>query len=240
MVKNLYASGDYLELNPTWHVEESAWKAQQIEYMLRLHGLAPHTIAEIGCGAGEILRQLQTGMDVDCRFSGYDISPQAIELCQRRANERLHFYLKDLTHEPSAHFDLLLVMDVIEHLEDYYAFLRALRPRSHYAIFHIPLELSVQTILRPHALLDTQAAYGHLHYFTKEVALQALRNADYAVCDYCYTTRALDVPTNELRRRLLKLPRRVLFTLNGNLASRILGGFSLLVLAENTAGTKDG
>jgi ubiquinone/menaquinone biosynthesis C-methylase UbiE len=230
--ENQYASGEYLERNPTWHVEESEWKARQVLRMLEKHRITPQTVAEVGCGAGEVLRQLQFAMDPDCYFSGYDISPQAIEMCRSRANARLQFHLADFTQDAQASFDLLLVMDVVEHLEDYYTFMRAIKPKARYVMIHFPLELSVQTILRPGALLKTQSAYGHLHYFTKETALQAIYNAGYHIVDYFYTARALEEPTHELPRRLLMFPRRVLFTLNENLASRVLGGFSLLVLAE--------
>src|SRR5215469_10345029 len=96
MEEALYSSGRYLEMNPNWHVEESPWKAQQILRMLSRHGLAPKDIAEVGSGAGEVLWQLQLAMDPQCRFFGYDISPQAIELSRTRANERLHFHQVDL------------------------------------------------------------------------------------------------------------------------------------------------
>jgi SAM-dependent methyltransferase len=230
MDASLYTHGKYLELNPSWHVEESPWKAQQVLQMLARQRLAPRTVAEVGCGVGEILRQLQLAMDSSCRFVGYDISPIAIEMCRSRANDNLQYYLADLTKENSAYFDLVLIMDVVEHLEDYYTFLRS---KARHAIFHIPLELSVQTILRPGALLKTQAAYGHLHYFTKETLLQVLQNAGYRIVDYFYTLRAIEEPSDELPRRLLKLPRRLLYATDHDLASRILGGFSLLVLAEN-------
>lgn len=213
-------------------MEESEWKARQVLRMLHKHRFAPRTVAEAGCGAGEVLRQLQLAMDSTCQFSGYDISPQAIEMCRGRANARLHFHLADLTEVPGAHFDLVLVLDVIEHLEDYYTFMRALKQKARYVIFHLPLELSVQTILRSRGLLQTQQSYGHLHYFTKETGLAAVRNAGYNVVDYFYTARALEEPTHELPRRLLMLPRRALFTVNKNLASRVLGGFSLLMLAR--------
>jgi SAM-dependent methyltransferase len=234
MANDLYASGQYMEMNPSWHVEESAWKAQQVLRMLARHRLRPLTVAEVGCGAGEVLRQLQLAMDPGVAFSGYDISPQAIALCQSRANAALRFFQTDFTAEPySTHFDLLLVMDVIEHLEDYYAFLRAIRPHASFTILHIPLELSVQTILRPSGLLNTQIAYGHLHYFSAETALAALGNAGYAVEDHVYTARAIEEPTTLIPRRLLKLPRRALFRLNKGLAARVLGGFGLLALVQN-------
>jgi ubiquinone/menaquinone biosynthesis C-methylase UbiE len=55
----IYTNGDYIKKNPTWHVENSAWKAEQILTMLSKHNLTPQTICEVGCGAGEILAQLQ-------------------------------------------------------------------------------------------------------------------------------------------------------------------------------------
>src|SRR5574342_1191152 len=93
---DLYTNGHYAEKNPGWHVEESPWKAQQILRMLARHDLSPRTIGEVGCGAGEVLRQLQVRMDPACELWGYDISPYALELCQSRANARLHFKLADL------------------------------------------------------------------------------------------------------------------------------------------------
>lgn len=63
MSQQLYISGEYLNKNPTWHVEESPWKAQQILRMLTLHHLTPRSICEVGCGAGEVLKQLQEQMD---------------------------------------------------------------------------------------------------------------------------------------------------------------------------------
>ncbi|MEO7001113.1 MAG: methyltransferase domain-containing protein, partial [Ktedonobacterales bacterium] len=91
MGKELYTDGRYLEINPSWHSEESAWKAAQVRLMLQQHALTPATICEVGCGVGEVLNQLQMAMDPTCEFWGYDISPQAIALCQPRANDRLHF-----------------------------------------------------------------------------------------------------------------------------------------------------
>jgi len=60
MTKEIYTEekGNYLENNPTWHIEDSPWKAKQIFKMLNKNSINPKSIAEIGCGAGEILNQL--------------------------------------------------------------------------------------------------------------------------------------------------------------------------------------
>src|SRR2546426_997666 len=170
MTQDLYVGGGYLEKNPLWHSDESPWKAKYVLRMMEKNGIAPKTICDVGCGAGEVLRLVQDGLDEGCTLWGYEISPQAFELCQPRANERLHFKLADIRQEEGVHFDLILIMDVLEHLEDYFGFLREIRPRSEYKIIHIPLDISVRTVLLGR-LLDFRAAYGHVHYFTKDVAL---------------------------------------------------------------------
>jgi cyclopropane fatty-acyl-phospholipid synthase-like methyltransferase len=232
VLEEKYTSGEYLKNNPTWHVEESPWKAKHIIRMMRHNHVLPETICEVGCGAGEVLKQLQEKMDKECLFWGYDISPQAFELAQSRANEKLHFKLADVRQERDTFFDLILVLDVIEHLEDYFSFLRDIRPKSDCKIFHIPLDLSVQTVLRRDGLPKVRKAYGHVHYFTKDIALQVLQDVGYEVLDYSYTARAIEQPTQEIPRNLMKLPRKLLFGIHKDLAARILGGWSLLVLAK--------
>jgi ubiquinone/menaquinone biosynthesis C-methylase UbiE len=86
--RGLYTQGAYLENNPTRHVEDSPWKAQQIIKMMKRDDIRPRTVCEVGCGPGEVLRQLQLGMDCACIFWGYEISPVAFDLSRKKANER--------------------------------------------------------------------------------------------------------------------------------------------------------
>ncbi len=232
MFKDMYTSGEYLEKNPAWHVEESPWKAKQVLRMLAQSHLHPQTVCEVGCGVGEILKQLQATMDVNCMFWGYDISPQALELARKRENEQLHFKLADITQEKDAAFDMLLIIDVLEHLENYLSFLRDLKSKSEYKIVHIPLDLSVQMVLRRNGLLEVRQAYGHIHYFTKELALQMLKELGYEVLDYFYTSSSIELPTHEFRNRLMRLPRKLAFAVQRDMAARILGGSRLLILAK--------
>lgn len=232
MNTDIYSNGAYLAANPTWHVEDSPWKARKILEMLKRNNLSPKSICEVGCGVGEILRQLQSNMSKECEFWGYEISPQAFELSQQRANEKLRFKLKDILREQEVFFDLMLIIDIIEHLEDYFNFLRQLKPRSCYRILHIPLDLSVQSILRRDRLNKARQGIGHIHYFTKETALQSLVDVGYEVVDHFYTSATVDLKVQSGKALLAKAPRRILFAINPDLAVRILGGYSLMVLTK--------
>src|SRR5512140_2839361 len=116
METTIYSDGTYLRNNPAWHADDSAWKANHIATMLQRHGLAPATVCAVGCGAGEILRNLAARLDPAARFTGYEISPTAYKLCAHKSNDRVAFRFGNLlkTHE---RFDLVMAIDVFEHVE---------------------------------------------------------------------------------------------------------------------------
>ena len=229
--ESIYKTGEYVERNPTYHVEDSAWKAGQVLRMIERHELRPKSVCEVGCGAGEILKQLQEILPAGTQFFGYEISPQAFALCETRANERLQFFCEDLLAGESKTFDLLLCLDVFEHVEDYFGFLRGLRDKASHKVFHIPLDLSVQWVWRRSPIMRGREQAGHLHYFTKETALATLQDAGYEVLDWFYTPGAIANPRS-VKAKLASWPRRLLSVLSEDLVVRVLGGYSLLVLAK--------
>ena len=189
------------------------------------------TICDVGCGVGEVLRLLQRALPTDCQLCGYEVSPQAFELRRARSNESLHFKLMDIASETGICFDLILLLDVIEHVEDYFSLLRDIKPKGRLAILHIPLDLSVQTVLRKSGLTKRRDLYAHLHYFTKDIALRTLDEVGYEVLDYFYTPRSNEVGSGVVQW-LLRMPRKVCFATHKDFAVRLLGGYSLLVLAK--------
>ena len=229
--RNVYVDGEYLQNNPDWHVHESSFKVGEIIQMIERNRLQPKTICDVGCGAGEVLRLLQKRLNEECAFCGYDISPQALEMCRTRSNERLQFKLGDISQEEDTFFDLMLVLDVVEHVEDYFGFLNAIRSKSELKMFHIPLDLSVQTVLRKQGLLKRRELHRHIHYFTKQTALETLKDCGYTILDWIFTSHSLVCGT-EVGQRIARLPRTICFAIHQDLTVRILGGYSLLVLAK--------
>jgi hypothetical protein len=76
--------------------------------------------------------------------------------------------------------------------------------------------------------------YGHLHYFSKATALATLRDAGYAVIDHrlCSLSRHMVRQNPNLRRIALSAPRLLLEALSKDLAAKLVGGASLMVLAR--------
>lgn len=228
--QSIYTNAEYLAKNPTWHVEDSPWKAQKIYDILLRNHLSPSRIAEIGCGAGEILVQLKARLP-ESSFVGYEMSGQAFELARSRESAGVHFVNANMLDE-AVHYDALLCIDVFEHVDDYIGFIKSLRGFADYKIFHIPLDLSAQAVLRGEPLLDARRKVGHLHYFTKETALETIRYCGYEVIDANFTARGIDLPNRGLRTNLMRFPRILLSKFAPDLAARVLGGWSLMVLAK--------
>lgn len=219
-----YTTDAYLQSNPDWHASDSPWKAAQV--MRALNGWSPASICEVGCGAGVILRELHDRLP-GARLVGYDLAPAAIKMAAIHATDRLEFRLQDASAD-ATQFDLMLIMDVLEHVPDPIGFLADLRQKARRAVIHIPLELSVQSVLRPQRLMKSRKASGHIHYFTPETALATVEDARFRVQNYFYTT-GFERPQLSTKARLAKLPRKAL---PRALTVRLLGGYSLLVTAE--------
>ncbi|KEA08831.1 class I SAM-dependent methyltransferase [Rhizobium rhizogenes] len=230
-MQDIYVSDQYAELNPTWHEEDSPWKARQIEEIIRKNGLRFETLCEVGCGTGEILLNLSRSFP-KAQFAGYEISPHAYQRAKTKEKSNVSFHLANIVEEKDSHHDVVVIADVIEHVEDYISFIKDMRPCGRYKIFHIPLDLSVQSVLRAWPITKLRANVGHLHYFFKDTAIATLKDCGYSVIDYKYTASRLELPNQAFTSALMRLPRKLLFSINPDLAVRLLGGYSLLVLAE--------
>lgn len=218
--------GTYLNANPDWHVSDSPRKADWILRAIR--GNPVVSICEVGCGGGEILRRLALALPTCDRFVGYDISPDAITLAATRANARLEFRLMNAA-EDSERFDLMLLVDVIEHVPDPIWFAKQLRFKARRTLFHVPLDLSAQSVLRPSKLLAMRTRVGHIHYFTQETALATIADAGYSVQRY-WLTPTYQLGARSFKGRLANVARTLT---PARMASRVLGGYSLLVDATN-------
>ena len=228
----MYTAGDYLQNNPNWHADDAAFKANKVLQVLGHRASGLQTVAEVGCGTGDILLHLQQQLPANIQLHGFDIAEDAIKLALPKANERLHFTCTDFTqYQPAQPFDVLLVIDVIEHLENYFQFIRDIASKARYTVFHIPLDMSVWTLFREQMLIESKQRVGHIHNFTEDFIKSVLSDAGYTIIDQLYTP-ALVKPVG-FKQKLVEGLRSLLFKLSPRFCSKTMGWVSIMLLAEN-------
>lgn len=225
-----YLSAEYLQNNPSWDSEDSPWKAGKVCELLDANGLRPESIVDVGCGAGLVLTELQRAYP-EASLSGFDIAPDAQRFWDAPSSRGITLTLGDFTALPSEPFDVLLALDVLEHLQDPFSFLAKIRERARHCVFHFPLDLSALSVLREAPLLNVRRKVGHVHYYTRGLALALLEDCGYRVVDARYTGAAFSAPQRGIKTLLATLPRRIVRSIHADWGVRLFGGETLMVLA---------
>ena len=230
---DIYVNGEYFNNNPDWDIADARWKTDVIVGLLKRNKLDPKQVIEVGCGAGENLVELLKKDNGIEKLTGFDISPQAINLAAKKVTDKISFFNEDITGKENMHADLMLVIDVVEHVDDYYGFLRKLKTKSDWFVFHIPLDLSCRTVMKPHVLLQQRQSVGHIHYYSKEMVEWALLDTGYEIIDWEYTKPVVDVqPANSVKRFVKKILRNISFAVNKDWSAKKWGGYSMMILAK--------
>lgn len=238
MNERAYSDGTYRDNNPDWHAMDSRWKAERIADLLSRNGVAFESCVEVGCGAGQILAHLAARLP-EKSYVGYDVSSDAASLWRRLPPSPVSYRHGDFT-STTDHYDLLLLIDVFEHVEDYMGFLRKLSARARWFVFHIPLDMHISALLRDRQL-HVRRQVGHLHYFSRATAMATLEDTGYRIVEAEYTN--LSQETQEGRRTLTGLANLVragVQAISTDLAAKLLGGYSLLVLCRGSEGAGAG
>ncbi len=74
----------------------------------------PISILDVGCGPGALMTELKQYGQVE----GVDFSPDAVSFCKSRGIESVQVAPAESLPFPSENFDLVLALDVLEHLKD--------------------------------------------------------------------------------------------------------------------------
>jgi len=235
-VLDRYLDGRYADRNPSWDRDDSPWKAELVRDILGRAHLRPASIVDVGCGGGGVVAALRPFFP-EARLRGFDVAPAGARLWNAHRGSGIEFVLGDFLAEAPERYDLVLLLDVVEHLANPFDFLARIRARGRYFVLHFPLDLSALGVLRETPLLFAREKVGHLHYFTRSLALALLEECGYEVKDARYTGAAFSAPQRSRATRLAAAVRRVARALHRDLAVRLLGGETLIVLATPREGS---
>ena len=226
-----YQTGEYLQRSGDWHEQDAVWKATHVLDLLREAGIGGHRIADIGCGTGGVLVQLQPMLPRGTELTGFEIAEPAFRIAEHRGNAHLRFVNGSAGDWEGDPFDVALALDVFEHVPDYLGFLASMRSIAKTFVFHIPLDISLRSILTE-LPMHRRRTVGHLHYFTASTARATLEESGFRILTDKYTHAVLQPPPSSWKWRLRLLPDRMMFRFNEGLCATMLGGCSLLVLAQ--------
>ena len=241
--RQLYTDGGYARKHPDWHLPDAPAKARDLagglaELLRRLPGKRLR-LADVGAGVGgvltevvQVVRKLDPEVHVDP--VGFEVSHQAVRTAQQLFPD-LPMRCKILEASDGP-FDVVLLVDVLEHVENPWELLRATRDTSRFLLLRQPLLENFSTF-RHDNYLGQREQWGHIGFFTCRSFL------DMAAATGWFPVKADLMAPWELATSGKRggWPQRALCRLDRVSASYFLSGFYLTGLFESatTAGLPD-
>jgi SAM-dependent methyltransferase len=178
------------------------WRVKVLSEHLRRLGFDPKAALsafDIGCGHGVVQRQLSrsTAWVVD----GCDLNDEAIARNTGHRGCTLNYNIFDKSPEMRARYDIIFLLDVIEHVEDPVAFLRA---AAYYSKPKGVVVINVPSMPRLASAYDE--ALRHLRRYSKASLRQDMSNAGLETVSIAYWGMSL-LPLLVLRKLLMPFTR---------------------------------
>jgi SAM-dependent methyltransferase len=156
-----------LELEAEWLRRGAVEKVNSIESLLRINGLVPKRLLELGCGTGAVITECQRRNLAENYFA-IDYSKEAIDYLKDHSSG-IHAVSADITAQGvlKGQYDVVILSHVIEHLEKPLDFLQAVHSLEFSClIVEVPLEDLPVSRLRSFFRDRTQNKAGHVQFFT--------------------------------------------------------------------------
>ena len=232
-------STEYYKKNPTYHVEDAEFKWNNFKNAIlqsKIDFSKVRNIGEVGCGSGQILSLAKkSGLFKETEYFGYDTNPDAINLA-KTLDGTIKYLNEDLINTNlEKEFDILIVSDVFEHVDDYYSFLQTLKKKAKYLIFNIPLQINLASLLRRKNIFEiSYNQVGHLHFFSNKTAKLALEKNGYQILYTAYArNRFFELKKKfTIKKFLIAIPEFLLSLINEDLSCDIFGGYSLVAITK--------
>ena len=174
---NIYENGTYINNNPALHAEDSDYKFEYIKKLISSINFSGNRIKvlDVGGGAGLIaaktcryLTETQ-GKSVDCH--ALDISSDILDV-QCANNNYISKAMIDIGEaERESGYDLVLLIDVIEHMIEHHEIAEKINNISRNIIYNIPIEKNIMDFLRNIYMRgeyygSQTLSLGHVHFFS--------------------------------------------------------------------------
>jgi SAM-dependent methyltransferase len=158
------------------------WRARATDALIRRLDLpvgSPLQVFDIGCGTGITCRLL--GHTTSWVFDGADLNIEALTRCHAGVRRVLYYDILEKRQEFHERYDVIILFDVIEHIEHTTPFLDAV-------LFHLKpggvILVNVPALMTLYGRYDTAA--GHYRRYTKRTLADEFKPFDVSVVDQVY------------------------------------------------------
>lgn len=169
---------EYIKRYPTLDIQDASWKAETVLALLKETKIKPRRLLDLGCGNGEVLKLVDEGIHPEIAV-GVDISSSNLNYALQGSGQ-FTFIQAAVEHLPfrTGSFDLGLVIDLVEHLEDPKAGLLEAGRVCDYLVVKVPLEDCFEGWLLKKVLPDWKDRFGHINFFNEQTVKEILLNDD--------------------------------------------------------------
>ncbi len=232
--------------------EDSPWKVEQLKPFCDVflqHELSPTiTILDVGGGAGLILRDIYNYIEKQhsrkVKQRSLDLSPGFLHLQMKNNPGLTDVYNCSIESTPLSEkeVDLVLMIDVLEHLYNLEACYRELRRIAKYVLIKVPLEQNltvsiVDLLIDYKKMRSSEDSVGHLHFYNYHSIKKELEENLGTVMSFRYTDVFSYLLNSEQRRSKLSLPKviycniaRLFYKISPHLTSLIFNDFAIFLV----------
>ncbi|MGB8579510.1 MAG: methyltransferase domain-containing protein [Candidatus Sulfotelmatobacter sp.] len=173
------------------------WIRRRFEVMRKLADsvlLSSRRVAEIGCGNGLLQRDIEDHYGIS--VAGFELNEIALQKNVSRRSPLYCYNIHQRNREFRAHFDLLLLFDVLEHIDDESEFLRSVK-------FHLAEAGTLLVNVPAHQFFfsDYDRAAGHVRRYSVNQLTTIAERSGLKIRAYTYWGLPL-VPLLLLRRAI--------------------------------------
>lgn len=235
-----YATGDYFAT----HADPDQDAGFKAEAFLKLflpfakrNNIEIESYVDVGCGGGGTASHVARGLRRDQHPLTEAIGCDIFEGVEKLRPEGVVCMRQDFC-DSELEPDLATLFDVIEHVPDPVGFLRQTAAKSSVVALHIPLDNSWVNCFFDR--FRNRLRYpGHLLLLDTANAINLLSMSGVLAVDYVYT-HGYDAPSGGMTRvqRMFRPIRRMIARISPWLASRTIGGVSLMIIGITPRGMK--